>query len=81
MDTISLILPCHIARRFSDLVKRNGDATVKVFHEVNFLCAQLLTAMVGCHGRIKVKLHEVLFPFDIIGTISSEVFTSPDPSE
>ena len=61
-------------------MQRDRDAAFEVFHKVDFLCAQLLTAMVGRHGRIEVKLHEVLFLRDI-STISSEGFTSPDPSE
>ena len=80
MNVIGLVLSCHIVKRSSDAVKRNGNVTFEVYHKVNFLCAQLLTTMVGCHVRIEVKLHEFLFPRDI-GTLSSEVSTSPDPSE
>ena len=61
-------------------MQRDRDATFEVFHKVDFLCAQLLTAVVGCQSRIKVKLHEVLFLYHLI-TISSEGFTPPDPSE
>ena len=53
MDVIIAILLGDIARRFSDLVQGDRDTAVETFHEINFLCAQFLTAMVGCQKRVK----------------------------
>jgi len=82
VNEIVSILPSQIARRFNDLVKRNRDATVKIFHEINLLNSKFLTTctVVGGHCRVEIKLHEGLFLYHLI-TISSEVLTSPDCTE